>query len=132
MYLCYYVYISEYEGTYGVQNIVVGSCTASLRDRDSLMRSVSIDGDFIDGTSATGLLIMLYSSNQADVVADYNSMLTFSRPSFHVICSGLKSNHTYNMSTFIIDENGLPLEQAATLSQIVPFPSLMNTCGISM
>ena len=65
-------------------------------------------GDFIDGSTATGLLIIIYSlTNDSDV---------------HYIAGGHNSglaDSEYSISVFVVEENGLPFERVATSPKLV-------------
>ena len=75
---------------------------------------------------------MLYSTNHPDIDAHYISKVTLRQAlsTFQVIFPRLYISHSYNMSAFIIDENGLPFLQAGTSSRIIQFkPSTGLLCG---
>ena len=65
-------------------------------------------GDFIDGSTATGLLIIIYSlTNDTNV---------------HYITGGSISGlagGVYKTSVFVVEENGLPFERVATSPKLV-------------
>ena len=75
---------------------------------------------------------MGYFTNQADLDAHYVSMvvhLSQEQPlSLHGFLSGLYYDF-YNVSLFIVDNNGLPIRQAATRSKALNFSTTMNACG---
>ena len=65
-------------------------------------------GDFIDGSTATGLLIIIYS-----LTNDF---------SVHYIDGGSNSRLAggkYKTSVFVVEENGLAFERVATLPKLV-------------
>ena len=78
-------------------------------------------GDFIDGSTATGLLIIIYSlTNDSDVHYIYiarGSMLQQSK-SVDMNVTGLAGGE-YSISVFVVEENGLPFERVATSPKLV-------------
>lgn len=99
-------------------------------NKDMSFKSVWVAGDFINGTTAVGLLVIVYSTNKADLDTHYTSMIALRQPSLQITLSGLYSDHFYNVSLFVIDENGLPFHKAATQSRVVHFMPTTNTlCG---
>jgi hypothetical protein len=75
---------------------------------------------------------MLYSTNQADIDTHYISKVTLRQAlsTFQVTFPRLYDSHSYNVSTFIIDENGLPFPQAGTSSRVIQLtPSTGIICG---
>ena len=115
-------------GTYDIQNIIINGCF----DEDSNSHGIHILGDFINGTDAAGVLIMGYSTNQSVLDVHYFSMVTHlsqDHPlSLQKFLSGLFYD-VYNVSFFIVEKNGLPLRQPATLPKIIDFLSTMNACS---
>ena len=124
------VYFLLDTGTYDIQNVAFKSCF----DEDKNSNGIHILGDFINGTDATGVLIMGYSTAQAMTVLDvhYFSMvahLSQNQPlSLQAFVSGLYYD-SYNVTLFIIDKNGLPIHHIATRSTAVNFSPTMIACG---
>lgn len=115
-------------GTYDIQNIVIKSCF----DKDTNSNGIHVHGDFINGTEVTGVLIMGHSTNQAVLDVHYFSVvahLSQDHPlSLEAYLSGFVYD-VYNVSFFIVEKNGLPILQAATLSKALNFSTMMNACG---
>ena len=86
-------------GTHDIQNISVTSPQPG---------EVRVTGDFIDGSTATGLLIIIYSltndSNVHYIVGGHNSGL---------------AGGEYSISVFVVEENGLPFERVATSPKLI-------------
>ena len=117
-------------GTYDIQNIVIKSCF----DEDKNSNGLRIHGDFINGTDATGVLIMGYSTTQTVLDVHYFSMvahLSQNQPlSLQAFISDLYYD-SYNVSLFIVDNNGLPIRHATTRSNALNLSTTMNACGNS-
>ena len=64
-------------------------------------------GDFIDGSTATGLLIIIYSRN----ITEYQ--LVKRRVNLEAVISGLLGGD-YQVSVFVVKENGLPFSRTAS------------------
>ena len=77
-------------------------------------------GDFIDGSTATGLLIIIYSlTNDSDVNYITTGGSTSQQPrNVHVSVPGLAGGE-YSISVFVVEENGLPFERVATSPKLV-------------
>ena len=93
-------------GTHDIQNITVKSDNG-----------IYISLDFIDGSNALGALIIAYSlTNDSDihysVIVRQNKTRILS-PLIEV------SNIFYNLSTFVITENGLPFTRAAAMPMVL-------------
>ena len=89
------------EGTHDFQNVCVSSSSPG---------EISITGNFIDGSTANSILVIIYS--------DSRSSYMFSPPSneeekLMTRVTGLPSGQ-YNVSVFVVEENGLPFERSAT------------------
>ena len=88
-----------FPGTHDIQNISVTSPQPG---------DVRVTGDFIDGSTATGLLIIIYSltndTNVHYIVGGHNSGL---------------AGGEYKTSVFVVEENGLPFERVATSPKLV-------------
>ena len=72
--------------------------------------TISVTGDFIDGSFAIGLLIIVYSSG-----IDSNVYYQFIPRSGLLVTdvSGL-SGGQYKVSIFVMDDSGLPFNKSAT------------------
>ena len=73
-------------------------------------------GDFIDGSTATGLLIVIYTPS---IVHYIEGGSTSQQPrNVHVSVTGLAGGE-YRISVFVVEENGLPFERVATSPKLV-------------
>ena len=93
-------------GTHDIQNITVKSDNG-----------IYISLDFIDGSNALGALIVAYSlTDDSDI--HYSIII---RQNKTRILSPLVefSNTFYNLSTFVITENGLPFTRTAALPKVL-------------
>ena len=88
----------NYIGTHDIQNISVTSPQPG---------EVRVTGDFIDGSTATGLLIIIYSANNTEY------QLFQVRVKLEAVISGLLGGN-YEVSVFVVEENGLPFSRAAS------------------
>ena len=97
--MLYRKFFITFPGTHDIQNISVTSPQPG---------EVRVTSDFIDGSTATGLLIIIYSlTNDSDV---------------HYIVGGHNSGLAggeYSISVFVVEENGLPFERVATSPKLV-------------
>ena len=76
-------------------------------------------GDFIDGSTATGLLIIIYSlTNDSDVHYITRGSMSQQPRNVHVSVPGLAGGE-YGISVFVVEENGLPFERVATSPKLV-------------
>ena len=76
-------------------------------------------GDFIDGSTATGLLIIIYSLTNDSNVHYITRGSTSQQPrNVHVSVPGLAGGE-YGISVFVVEENGLPFERVATSPKLV-------------
>ena len=78
-------------------------------------------GDFIDGSTATGLLIIIYSlTNDSDVhyiyIAEGSTLQQSKSVDMNVtsVAGGV-----YVISVFVVEENGLPFERVAMSPKLV-------------
>ena len=77
-------------------------------------------GDFIDGSTATGLLIIIYSAN----ITEYQ--LVQGRVNLEAVISGLLEGE-YQVSVFVVNENGVPFSRAAsTPKQVATSSAVVN------
>ena len=74
-------------------------------------------GDFIDGSTATGLLIIIYSLTNDSNVHYITGGSTSQQPR-NVSVPGLAGGE-YGISVFVVEENGLPFERVATSPKLV-------------
>ena len=89
-------------GTHDIQNVSVS---------DPLPGTVRVTGDFIQGSTATGLLVIIYSpSNDCDIQY-VNSK--YDGQNVDITVAGLTSSQ-YGVSVFVL-ENGIPFSRVATL-----------------
>ena len=94
-------------GTFDVQNILVTS---------PIPGELRVTGNFIDGSAAIGLLVIVYSLiNDSDV--HYLSGRVHSQM-IEASVSGLTDTQ-YNVSIFVIEKNGLPLSRVAALPTLI-------------
>ena len=97
-------------GTHDIQNISVTSPQPG---------EVRVTGDFIEGSTATGLLIIIYSLTNDSDVQYITGGSTLQQPrNVHVSVPGLASGE-YGISVFVVEENGLPFERVATSPKLV-------------
>ena len=74
---------------------------------------IRVTGDFLSGSSATSVLIIIYSTdNRSDVYYTISSLSTEGETLVTNI-SGLASG-LYNISVFVLEENGLPFNRSAS------------------
>ena len=98
-------------GTHDIQNISVSS---------PLPGTVRVIGDFIQGSTATGLLVIIYSQSDDCDIQYVNSK--YSGQSVDITVAGLTSG-PYRVSVFVL-ENGVPFSRVATLPQTVYMDTL--------
>ena len=77
---------------------------------------VRVTGDFINGSTATGLLIIIYSLTNDSDVHYITGGSTSQQPSVSV--PGLAGGE-YGISVFVVEENGLPFKRVATSPKLV-------------
>ena len=70
-------------------------------------------GDFINGSSATSILIIIYSTDNRNNVYYTISSLSTEGETLMTNISGLASG-LYNVSVFVLEENGLPFNRSAS------------------
>ena len=90
-------------GTYDIQNISVSSPSPG---------EVRVTGDFIDGSTATGLLVIIYSLNNESDVHYHNVSRTSHEQRFEDHFTALYGDR-YNISVFVLDEVGQLFTTAA-------------------
>ena len=97
-------YIFYFEGTHDFQSITASSPSPGL---------VRVTGDFINGSLATSVLIIIYSTdNRNDVYYLIKSLSTEGETPVTNI-SSLPSG-PYNVSVFVLEEDGLPFIRSAS------------------
>ena len=101
------------QGTHETQNIVVTPTSVGL----------VVTGEFINGSTAIGILAIVYSlNNESDIHYYYASRLLGQRQvsaTFGGISNGPKS-----VSLFVIESNGLPFNRTATKVRRVIIPTM--------
>ena len=93
-------------GTHDIQNVTVSSYGPG---------EIRVTGDFISGSSAIGILSIVYSPN-----SDSNIHYWFTSHSdiMTMTMSGLPGGH-YKASVFVVDDSGLPFNRSATIPRNV-------------
>ena len=101
-YLKILVYCNQFRpGSHGFQNVTVSSSSPG---------EVSVTGDFISGSSAIGILSVVYSpDNESNI---YYQFIPHSDIPM-TIMSNLPDGQ-YKVSVFVVEENGLPFNKSAT------------------
>ena len=97
--------IFSVKGTHDIQNVMVSSFNSEVR----------VTGDFIDGSTATGLLILIYS-----LTDDSDTYYIYKNYEQNVVASvtGLTGSH-YGVSVFVVEKNGLPFSRVAAIPSLV-------------
>ena len=88
-------------GTHDIQNISVSS---------PLSGQVRVTGDFLEGSTATGVLVTLV--NEGDV-QHHLSTRGSNENEVESVIAGLAAGQ-YTVSVFVVDMDGIPLERTAT------------------
>ena len=96
-----------YAGTHDIQNISVSS---------PLPGTVRVTGDLVQGSTATGVLVVVYSHLDDSDTHYVNS--EHDGQSIEITVDGLMSSSQYGVSVFVL-ENGLPFSRVATLPQML-------------
>ena len=78
---------------------------------------IRVTGDLIEGSTATGVLIIVYSQSNDSDIHYKNSEHEGQRTDLEVNIVGLTGNK-YGVSVFVL-EDGLPFSRAATSPQVV-------------
>ena len=81
-----------------------------------LLGTVRVTGDFIQGSTATGLLVIVYSQSNDCDIQYVNSKCQ--GQNVDITVAGLSTRGQYGVSVFVL-ENGVPLFRVATLPQTV-------------
>ena len=85
-------------GTHDIQNVTLSPLQPG---------EIIISGDFVEGTNATGALVIIYS----DELTRYHLAPCGPSGRFEAIVADLPSGE-YRVSVFTVEENGLPFERA--------------------
>ena len=94
----------------------------------SFNSEVRVTGDFINGSTATGLLIMVYSlTDDSDVNYIYNSY----EQSIVASMTGLTGSQ-YGVSVFVVEENGLPFSRVAAIPNLIENSAQQGLYGVSV
>ena len=101
-------FVVIFSGTHDIQNISVTSPQPG---------EVRVTGDFIDGSTATGLLIIIYSlTNDSDV--HYITGGSILQKSVDINVTALLGGN-YSISVFVVEENELPFERVAASPKLI-------------
>ena len=96
------MYMTLYIGTHDIQNVSVSSYGPG---------EIRFTGNFISGSLAIGILIIVYSpNNNSNIHYRFISRSDITIPVSTV--SGLPSGH-YKATAFAIEDNGLPFNRSA-------------------
>ena len=79
---------------------------------------IRVTGDFINGSSATSVLAIIYSTDNRNGVYYTISSLSTAEETLVTNISGLPSG-SYNVSVFVLEENGLPFNRSASTPRSV-------------
>jgi hypothetical protein len=77
-----------------------------------------VTGDFINGSSANSILAIIYSTDSRNDVYYKISSPSTAEEKLVTNISGLPSG-LYNVSVFVLEENGLPFSRSATTPRSV-------------
>ena len=101
----YSVYIKPIStlGTHNVQHIVINS---------SLPSQIRVTGKFIDGSTVTGVLLIIYDINNESDICYHVITKKLGQNSINVTVTGLIGTE-YGVSVFAL-ENGLPFQHVVT------------------
>ena len=89
-----------YPGSHDFQNITVSSSSPG---------EIGVTGDFIPGSLAIGILVVVY-------LADYNTIINYYFIHRFSVCMSSPTNlpnGQYKVSVFVVEENGLPFNTSA-------------------
>ena len=88
-----------FKGTHDFQIVTVSSPSPGL---------IRVTGDFINGSSATSVLIIIYSTD--------NVYYTISSTEGETLVTNISSlpSGPYNVSVFVLEENGRPFNRSAS------------------
>ena len=110
-YACLMNYSTTCTGTHDIQNISVSS---------PLPGQVRVTGDFIEGSTATGVLGIIVNVDHFEIryhnvimVPKVNVTVTVLGMHVEGVISGLAGGQ-YRISLFVVEENGLPFNRVAT------------------
>jgi hypothetical protein len=105
--LCYNTSLI-FEGTHDIQNIFVSSSSAG---------EISVTGNFVNGSTATAMLVIVYSDRFSEVY--YMSSPPSSQEGRVMTNIGGLPFGSYKASVFVVEENGLPFNRSATTPRSV-------------
>ena len=92
------------EGTHDFQSVIVNSISPG---------EISVTGNFINGSTASVVLVIVYSDSRSSDVYYMFSPPSNEEKKLMTRVSGLPSGLS-NVSVFVVEENGLPFERSAT------------------
>ena len=93
-----------FKGTHDFQSVTVSSPSSGV---------IRVTGDFTNGSSATSVLIIIYSTDNHNNIYYTISSLSTEGQTLVTNISGLPSG-PYNVSVFVLEENGLPFNRSAS------------------
>ena len=79
---------------------------------------IRVTGDFIDSSSATSVLAIIYSADSRNNIYYVISPLSTEEETLMTNISGLPSGQ-YNVSVFVLEENDLPFNRSASTPRSV-------------
>ena len=79
---------------------------------------IRVTGDFINGSSATSMLAIIYSTDNRNGIYYTISSLSTAEETLATNISGLPSG-PYNISVFVLKEDGLPFNRSASTPRSV-------------
>ena len=97
------------KGTHDIQSITVCSPSPGV---------IRVTGDFINGSSGTSILVIVYSiDNHNDVYYTISSLSTEGE----ILVTNISGLHPglYNISIFVLKQNGLPFNRSASTPRSV-------------
>ena len=92
-------------GTHDIQNVSVSSFDSEVR----------VTGDFIDGSTATGVLVIVYSLTDD---SDIHYVSKSPEQNIKASVTGLTGSW-YGVSVFVLEENRLPFSRTAASPKVV-------------
>ena len=98
-------------GTHDIQNVAVLSIPGEVR----------VTGDFISGSEATGVLIIIYSTSD-DNARFYQTAQRTDDDHLEAVVSDFLPGNQYNLSVFVLEQSGEPFSRAATAPLSVAVP----------
>lgn len=107
-------------GTHDAQNITVSSPRPG---------EIRITGNFIDGATATGLLVIVYSLTNGSDVYYHGHTIGEDEQVFDTVIEDLAGGD-YGVSVFVIEENGLPFERVVTRPKVVSVSTISGKVAL--